>query len=521
MIKSTERSKILLRNVAVSWITQIIILIVSFANRTIYIELLGAEYLGIDGLFSSILNVFSLAELGIGSAIIYNLYKPIACGDTEKARQYLTYYSKAYNTIIIVIGSVGVALLPFLNYIVRTDTLKVSINIYIVYLLFLANTISSYFLAHRQATLVINQQQSTVSTVHMSIKILALTIESAVLLISKNYYLFLTVKVVCNYIQAFIIDYLARKKYSELSRKSCVRLSKNEISTIKKNVWALFIRRVGSVVLVSTDNIIINSYISTAMVGIYSNYTLIVTSIQMITTQMFTAMTATVGNYVASKSKKEVEQLFETYTYTIFLVYGFCSICLYTLTNRFILLLWGESYLLSETTLFIIVINYFLYGFQVAINNFRDTTGLFVQGKYRALFSATVNVVLSLLLVTYIGVSGVILGTVLSRITVSTWYDPYIMYKHYFEKHAFKYFLRLALYTSIIVVACFASSFACSFFPNGLLNLLISAFVACAISITILFIPFIKTKEYSTIISYAKYYFKKARNKITQKSESK
>lgn len=519
MVKSTGRSKNLLRNVTVSWITQIIVLTVSFANRTIYIQLLGAEYLGIDGLFSSILNVFSLAELGIGSAIIYNLYKPIACGDTEKARQYLTFYSKAYTTIIIVIGSVGMVLLPFLNYIVRTDSLKVSINIYGVYLLFLANTISSYFLAHRQATLVINQQQSTVSAVQMSVKILALTIESVVLLISKNYYLFLAVKVVCNYIQSLIIDFFARKKYPELSQKSSVQLSKTEISTIKKNVWALFIRRVGSVVLVSTDNIIINSYISTGMVGIYSNYTLIVTSIQMITTQMFTAMTATVGNYVASKSKKEVEQLFETYTYTIFLVYGFCSICLYTLTNRFILLLWGESYLLSETTLFIIVINYFLYGFQVAINNFRDTTGLFVQGKYRALFSATVNVVLSLLLVRYFGVSGVILGTVLSRITVSTWYDPYIMYKHYFEKHAFKYFLRLALYTCIIILACFVSSFACSFFPNSLPYLFFSAFVACAISIVILCVPFMKTKEFSTIISYAKYYINMVRIRITKISE--
>ena len=493
-MNSNSRSANLIRNVFVSLLAQIVVLIVSFANRTFFIKLLGAEYLGIDGLFGSILNVLSLAELGLGSAIIFNLYKPIAEGDTEKAKQYLSFYSRAYTIIIFAVSAVGLCLLPFLRYIINSDDVKVNINLYAVYLLFLVNTVSSYFLAHRQATLVVNQRQSTVSAVQMSVKIIALTLECVLLLIFKNYYLYLITKVITNYVQAVIISIIARRKYPELCTRSNKKLAKKEVSVLKKNVSALFLRRVAGIVLSSTDNLIINGYISTVMVGIYSNYTLIVSSVQTVTVQMFSAMTATIGNYVASKKKEDVEALFKVYTYAIYLVYGFCSICLYTLTNPFIKLLWGEEYLLSKLTLLIIVINFFFYGFQTAINVFRDTTGLFVQGKYRALVSAVVNVFFSLLLVKFMGISGVILATVISRVAVSAWYDPFVLYKHYFKSRVSVYYARVILYTAVTVAVCFLSDFTVSLFGGGIAGFVL-AMLSSLLCTLLLLLPFIKTNE--------------------------
>jgi O-antigen/teichoic acid export membrane protein len=503
MINTKSRSHNLIRNVLVSSIAQVVILLVAFVNRTLFIRLLGVEYLGIDGLFTSILIVLSLAELGIGNAIIYNLYKPIATGDTEKSKQYITFYSKAYSVIILLITVAGLCLLPFLKYLINTNELKVNIDLYAVFILFLLNTTSSYFMAHRQAVLVVNQQQSTVSAINMIIKIAALIFECVSLLIFKNYYIYLIIKVAANYIQAVIISIVAKKRYPELCIKSRQKLDRDELSVIKKNVGALVIRRIGSVVLLSTDNLIINKFISIVMVGIYSNYTLIISSIQTVTTKAFSAMTATIGNYVASKSKENVESLFRVYTYTVYLIYGLCSVCLYVLTNRFIILLWGESYLLSKTTLFIIVINFFLYGFQVAINVFRDTTGLFVQGKYRPLISSAINVLFSLIFVKPFGISGVILATVISHVMISSWYDPYILYKHYFVQKVRYYYYRIISYIVLTVGICLLADYISNLLGDGISSFILSMFL-CILFSGFLIIPFVNTCETKYLFSYIK-----------------
>lgn len=518
MHKTKSRLKNAARNVTVSLIAQVIILAVSFLNRTVFIKLLGAEYLGIDGLFTSILTVFSLAELGIGNAIIFNLYKPISQNDTHKSRQFITLYEKAYNAIIISIICVGIILMPFLRKITKADLLEIDINIYIVFVLFLFNTVSSYFLAHRQAVLVVNQRQSSVSLWQLVIKISALICECAVLYIFRNYYIFLSVKVIANYIQAIIISMQAKKEFPELCEKSNEKLSKEEICVVKKNVGALFIRRIGSVVLSSADNIIINGFVSTVMVGVYSNYTMIIMALKQLTVQIFTAMTATVGNFVAAKCKDEVETLFKVYTFAVFIVYGITSVCFYVLVNRFILLLWGKAYILSKAVVFTITLDYFMYGFQNAINTFRDTTGNFVQGKYRAIFSAIVNAVLSVILVKPLGIGGVILATVISRVAVSAWYDPYVLYKYFFKKRIFGYYMRLLGYILVMVIMCLGIDFLLSGISCKITGFIICVPI-CAILSCLVIIPYIKTSEFMHLCRYGRNILSKVLNKINKKTE--
>ncbi len=518
MHKTESRLKNATRNVTVSLIAQVIILGVSFLNRTVFIKLLGVEYLGIDGLFTSILTVFSLAELGIGNAIIFNLYRPISQNDTNKSRQFITLYEKAYNAIILSIICIGIILMPFLRKITRVDLLEIDINIYVVFVLFLLNTVSSYFLAHRQAVLTVNQRQSAVSLWQMVIKISALICECGVLYIFKNYYIFLSVKVFANYIQAIIISVHAKKEFPELCKKSYEKLSKEEINIVKKNVGALFIRRIGGVVLSSADNIIINGFVSTVMVGVYSNYTMVIMALKQLTVQIFSAMTATVGNFVASKTKDDVEKLFRVYTFAVFIVYGITSICFYVLVNRFILLLWGKTYILSKAVVFTVTLDYFMYGFQSAINTFRDTTGNFVQGKYRAVFSAIVNAVLSVILVKPLGIGGVILATVISRVTVSAWYDPYVLYKYFFERKILGYYVRLLGYISVMVILCLGIDFLLGGISDGIIGFIICVPV-CAILSCMVIVPYIKTNEFMMLCRYGKDILNKVLNKINRKTE--
>lgn len=500
MAEIKSRTGNITKNVTVVLITQFLSLLFAFANRTIFIHLLGEEYLGLDGLFTSILTIFSLAELGIGNALVFSLYKPIASNDTFKIQQLLTLYEKAYRLIIYSILAIGLLIIPFIKNIVNTDLNNLGINIYVVYILFLLNTISSYFLAHRQAVFVINQEQRVVSLYQTCGKLIVYALECASLILFSSYYLFLLLRVIGNYIIALLLCFKAKQLYPDLCCRNEKKLPSDEINKIKKDVYALFLRRVGGVVLTSTDNIVINSFISLGMVGIYSNYVLIVTSIQAITTQVMSAMTASIGNYVATQNKEETENAFKLYTFITYLVYGFCSICFILLTNRFIQLLWGESYLLSKTVLYLIVLNFFFYGFQSAINVFRDTTGLFVQGKYRNIISAFVNVATSIILVQHLGIVGVILGTIISRVFVSAWYDPYILYKYYFKCNFLHYFLRFFIYLVATFVIASLLDYATNRIGNDVSDFIICILVA-TFSFIFVFLPFVKTSESKDLIT--------------------
>ena len=493
-MKENTRTSNITKNVIAVVVTQVLSLLFAFGNRTVFIHLLGKEYLGIDGLFTSILTIFSLAELGIGNALIFSLYKPIANNDTKKAQQYLTLYKKAYHCIFAAILTFGLLLLPFLKSIVKTDISHLGINIYIVYLLFLLNTLSSYILAYRYAVLVVNQQNRVVSTWQTIGKIVIYFFEAIVLLVFGSYYLFLVIRVIGYYLIAIRISSIAKKRYPVLCESNQEKLPKDEIKRIAKDVYALTLRRVGSVVLASTDNIVINSYISLAMVGIYSNYILIVKAVESITVQMMSAMTASIGNFVASKSKGETEDAFHLYTFISYLVFGTCSICFVLLINRFIAVIWGDSYLLSRTALYLIVLESFFHGFQHAINVFRDTTGLFVQGKYRGLLSAVVNVVSSIILVQYMGIEGVILGTIVSRVLISAWYDPYILYRQFFQKAPFRYYLRFVTYIMSVFLTAGILDFLTRNINYQIDGLLVSSAV-CVVSPLILFFLFFRSKE--------------------------
>lgn len=503
MSKEDSRTSNIARNVVVTIITQILLLFFAFVNRTFFIKLLGEEYLGLDGLFTSLLTIFSLAELGIGNALIFSLYKPIAENNVSRCQQYLTLYDKAYRWIIGIIITVGLCIIPFLKTIVNTDLNSIGVNLYVVYILFLLNTVSSYFLAHRQAVLIINQRQSTVSIYQTTTKFVVYIFECMALLVFSSYYIFLLIRVVGNYVVAILLSQEAKRKYPDLCLLNKEHFPAVELRRIKKNVYALFIRRVGGVVLASTDNIVINSYISLGMVGIYSNYVLIVSSIQAVTTQMMSAMTASIGNFVATQTKNDSELAFELYTFITYLVYGFCSVCFIVIVNKFIFLLWGPEYLLSKWALYLIVLNFFFYGFQSAINVFRDTTGLFVQGKYRSLVSAFVNVAASIILVKYWGIEGVILGTIVSRVLVSAWYDPYILYKYFFNQSCIAFFAKFVIYmfTTFVISALF--DWLSSFFTLSISGFMWSALLAILSSLFLVF-PFVRTSVARDLFSRVK-----------------
>lgn len=488
------------RNAVVSFSVQIITTVLSFVNRSVFIKLLGDGLLGIDGLFTSILTMLSLAELGVGSAIIFNLYKPVADSDYPKVRQLMQFYAKAYKIIAITVASIGIIIVPFLDKLVNFQSVTVDINIRIIYLLFLANTCSSYFWAYKQSIIIVNQRQRVISIVQMISKFVVITLEIIVVVAFKNYYIYLIVRIIFNYAQAFIIGLIADKNYPEAKFSSNDKLPKDEKKLIFKNVGALMWYKVSNVFVTSTDNIMINLFIGIEMVGIFSNYTLIISAVQNVTSQIFMALTASIGNYNATENKENQEKLFRTCVLLTYLVYGICAVCLFSLSNRFILLLWGDHYILSLTIVAMLVLNFYFYGFQSSILIFRNTNGLFVQGKYRPLFSALINLVVSYILVLRIGVLGVVLGTVISRLVTTTWFDPYVLYKHHFKKSVKFYYIRFFIYFLILTISCVLTYFLTLGIPQTIWGFFISTLIGVVIFIILSSICLYFTKEYKDVI---------------------
>ena len=250
------------------------------------------------------------------------------------------------------------------------------------------------------------------------------------------------IQIICTFAENYLVSRKADKLYPYLKEYKKEKLEKSEIKTIFNNVKALMIYKLGSTILDGTDNIIISAFLGVAWVGKLSNYTLILGALSMVTYQFTNAVTASVGNFIVKESKERQEFLLKTITFANFLIYGFSFVCLVTLMNPFIELWIGKEYLLDMQTVFIISLNWYIFGMMNSIWTFRSTMGLFVHGQYRPAISAIINVVISLMLVEQMGLLGVLLGTTITRFVTNVWYDPLIVYKHGLQKSVKNYYFN-------------------------------------------------------------------------------
>lgn len=428
-------------------------IIVNFTTRLFFVKFLSAEYLGINGLFSNILTVLSLAELGVGTAIIYSLYKPVANKDEKLIAALLNYYKQAYIIIGTIITIVGMCLIPFLKYIIK-DVPNIS-NLNIIYILFLANTAGSYFFAYRRAIFTADQREHLLSEYRMFFVILRAIGQCLILVLTKDFVLYLLIQIFCTFAENIWISYKADVYYPFLSENKKEKLPVEITRKIKTDIKSLMIYKVGSTALDGTDNIILSSFVGVIWVGKLSNYTLIISAISMMTSQIISALTASVGNYIATEKKERYEELLMKMLYLSFIIYGISLICLNCMLTPFVQLVFGEKYILDFAAVFISCLNFFIFGMMNSIWTFRTTMGLFKYGKYRPIISAIINIVISIVLAKKMGLIGVLLGTTITRVVTNLWYDPYIVYKYGLKKSPFNYYLCWIKYFIISLLTMF------------------------------------------------------------------
>lgn len=449
--KEKSRTRNSIYNISASLIEYIVKIITTFVIRTIFIRILGSEFLGLDGLFTSILSMLSVTELGLGGAIVFGLYKPLLNKDTEKINILIHVYKKCYMVIGGVILAVGFLMMPFLPQIVNSDYNFG--NIYVLFLLYLLQTVSTYWiLGYKEVLFTADQKKHKIVVIANAITILKFILQAASLLWLKSFEFYIISGLIMTVARNLLIAAKVDKSYPYAKRHNGKKLSKSDRVDLTKNVFGMSLYKISSKVMNSTDNIVISMFVSLAATGIYSNYLLIVSNIKTVLDLIFSSVTASAGNLYAEGRHEKSEFIFRCLNFMNFWIYGFVAICFWELLNPFITIWLGEEYIFETVVVLLIVMNFVTDGLQRAVLMYKDACGLFWRGKLRPVFSAGLNIIISVILVQFMGISGVILGSIISRMLSTWWFDPYLVYKHGFGMSSRGYYFRYVRSLLIIIM---------------------------------------------------------------------
>lgn len=499
----STRTRSSLINISTGLIGQMLTLLVSFGVRTVFIYELGATYLGLSGLFGNILSLLSFTELGFGQAIIFALYKPIAQGNEEKIGALMALFRKVYQWMFLIVAILGLSITPFLEFFVKTP---VDIPYFhLIYILYVLSSAASYLFAYKKS-LLFACQKSYVSTITSYWFVIGGAIfQILVLVLWQNFILYLCVQIVTTIVQDITIAHKTSKLFPYLRKYKKAKLHIDEIKSIKRNVKALIIYKIGTLSLNSTDNIIISKLVGLNQVGFYSNYWLIASSVSGFLSTIFGNITASIGNLNATETDEVKKQMFYRINMATFLFYGISSICLCTCMTPFILLWVGEEYVLSPATTFIIAFNQYIGGMLYSSYNYRQTMGLFIQGKMRPIISAVLNIIISIVLAIYWGLPGVLWGTALTRLATNAWYDPFIVFKRGLKCSPLPYFKDYAIKAIVYLITCAVCLYISTLLHLPLFaNLLVIFITTLLLSTTFFTLLFYKTDEMKYLLHISK-----------------
>ncbi|MBR2376637.1 MAG: hypothetical protein IKA85_02535 [Clostridia bacterium] len=453
-MKELSRTQNSARNLVVGTVMYVLTQVVSFISRTIFIKLLGDQYLGISGLYSNILQLLALADLGVTTAFTFALYKPLADKDYNKIATLLGFFKKLFIIIAGVVFLVGICFVPFLKYIIKDSLLEYE-KLQLYFILSVINTACSYLAVYKSAVFRADQKVYVINEVSALTNLILHVLQIALLYITQNYVFYLLSAIFVTILNNVILTILSNRAYPQIFKEKPSSLPKEEKKRVFANLKSLILYRICAAIMNSTSNIIISVLLGTVIVGYYSNYAMIITMITAIISILCNALLASIGNLGTSKQMEKSGQLFHSILFIFYAVGAFCSACFICVFNDFIYT-WLEdtSYLLSQQDVYLIVFAFFITCISNPIWMFRESFGLFSQAKYVMAFAAGINLILSILGGIFLGVGGIIAAGGIARVLTMFWYEPKYLYRDVFNLPYKKYWLHTAyyLFQSIIIV---------------------------------------------------------------------
>ena len=498
-----------IKNTIGSLSSNISIIATGIIAQAIFIKILGTEYLGINGLFTNIISMLGIVELGIGNAIIYSLYKPIAKKEISVINSLMNFYKKSYRIIGIVVLILGLSIMPFLNLFV--DDLTIDINIELVYLLFIIDIVCSYFLSYKRSILIADQKNYIINIIHIIYTILLNALQLLILYLTKDYYLYLIIKIIMRILENIAITLIANKKYSYLKEKDILPLDKNIEKDIFKKIKALFFHKIGGFIVLGTDNIIISKFLGIIQVGLYSNYYLIISAVQTLFTQVISSSTASVGNLLVTSSKKDNFEVFKRIRFLNFWLTCFPGISIFVIIQSFISIWIGEKYLLSEFVLIILIIGYYQKSMRSSYSTFKEAAGIFHEDRFVPLVESILNIVFSIILLKIFGLAGVFMGTIVSGFALWGYSYPKYVYKNLFDRNYINYIKETLGYMVLFIIIALITYIVSKLliFDNLYIQLLINTIICIVIPNILMLIIFHNKEEFK--------YYKNLLKKLTSR----
>lgn len=486
-----------IRNMVFGQVGNLMTQLLNFVLRTIFIAHLGDTLNGVNALYTGILSVLSMAELGIGTALNYSLYKPVAAKDYEKIKSYMQLYKNAYRVIGITIAIFGIVLSPFLPWLVKQPQGITVRDLTLYYYIFLFNTVSSYFVAYKYS-LVNAEQKNYIQTNILTItKMITVSLQIVVILTTGNFYVYLLTAAGVELIQKIFVSIYLNRRYPYLKERRIEKLSKAETGQIVSKTKALVLQKVGDVARLQTDSMIISAFVNVTVGGFVDNYKMVTNSVANVVNIFFDSVLSGFGNLIATESKEKQYQMFKVYRFVACWLYGFTAMGFFMLLTPFIIIWLGADKVLSVATVVCLLLDYYFRGERVVLSIFKTAAGVFEQDQYVTLIQGIVNLIISITLVQKLGVVGVYIGTLISGL-IGNVTMPIVVYKYILDKPVKEYFVNFVKYRGVMLLTFILLAVIKNYvMPDvTIISFAVMFVITCVVYNLIYLLAFGRTKEF-------------------------
>ena len=460
------RTKNAARNILFDGILKGVNIVVPFIMRSIMLHYLGVEYLGLSGLFRSLLQFLNLAELGVGSAMVYSMYRPIAEDDTETICALMRLYRLFYRVIGLFIAVVGLSLTPLLHNLVKGE-LPPDVNLYILYFLNLGSTVLTYWLfAYKNSLLYAHQRNDVFSRISLALRLPEYLLKIGALIWFRNYYLYLIIQLVVQVLINIVTALRVGRMYPDYSPRG--KMPKEKIRDIVNRVRYLFTAKFAGVIFDSADTLVISSFLGLKSLALYQNYFFVITSLKGMLEVVISACTAGIGNSLITESMDKNYRDLRRLTLLFGWLLSVSTAMMMCIYQPFMTIWMGEENLLPVSYVVCFSVYFYCTGMNRLVNMFKDAAGMWKRDRFRPLTAALVNLTLNLITVRWLGLYGVLLSTVISIVVVEI---PWLIHNLFLELFPREYqwqYLRIFLSLALVAASGTALSwFICSLFSAG------------------------------------------------------
>ncbi len=479
-------------------------ILLGFVTRKIFVDSVGVEYLGLNGLLQNILGIMTLLEGGFATSVVYNMYKPLAEDDRPRILALLQLYRKVYRYIAGGVFLCGLAIYPFIGYLIKdADGLS---YVSVVYFIFLFNSLIQYFTAYKWSIINASQKNYKLTVINLVYQVGLNLGKMAILYYTKNYILYLVVEALLGVGYNIAIVMKANQLFPYIVTKVKYAVEPEVKKNIITNMKALFLHSLGGYFMHSTDNIVVSAFIGVGIIGLWSNYTLLTTTVNSFVTQTLNSFSESVGHLIASESKQKVYEVFKTIFFVNFIVVSIPVILMWATLSPFISWWLGSEYELSSVIVGIVLINFYINGMRSSALTFKTKSGIFVKDRWTPLLQGLINLVLSLLLVQRFGLSGVLVATGISILSIGFWQWPRLCYKYVFDQPLRKYFAHYGAYTAVGVLALLLSMWVCSLvtIDSELLNVVWRGVSSLVVVLAVYWLAFGRSDECRDLVGHIK-----------------